>query len=313
MGTVGGHPHAWFGSGNFLGEWREAALRPQTWSPPVSPRSVCLKGRSSQARRAGYSVKGPQPPPLAQEAPAGQVGAWLHPAGLCSSSRPSPPQASLLLAQPCLSDLLPRDPLPGGPVSPSPFQSPRLLYAVPGGPSPWRPCTPLVSKATPLGKYSLGSLGTLGCPPAPALAQDTPLGRNKFGGLPGAWARLGAALLLLVVAFSLAARQLYTGADPTGSLGSAAPRPGGHPHHPGVYHHGAIVSPAGQSWGAAPGRGGPGALVPGHSPNSVFLAVATCSHLGRELLAAGGNVVDAGVGAALCLAVVHPHATGLGQ
>ncbi|XP_064438719.1 glutathione hydrolase 6 [Mirounga angustirostris] len=135
---------------------------------------------------------------------------------------------------------------------------------------------------------------------------------NKFGGLPGVWARLGAALLLLAVAFSLAARQLYTGGDPTASLGSAAARPGGHPHHPGVYHHSAIVSPAGQSWGAAPGRGGPGALAPGHSPNSVFLAVATCSHLGRELLAAGGNVVDAGVGGALCLAVVHPHATGLG-
>lgn len=47
--------------------------------------------------------------------------------------------------------------------------------------------------------------------------------------------------------------------------------------------------------------------------NSPFLAAATCSHLGQELLVAGGNVVDAGVGAALCLAVVHPHATGLGQ
>lgn len=49
------------------------------------------------------------------------------------------------------------------------------------------------------------------------------------------------------------------------------------------------------------------------SQDHVFLAVATCSHLGRELLIAGGNVVDAGVGAALCLAVVHPHTTGLGQ
>ncbi|XP_030873650.1 glutathione hydrolase 6 isoform X3 [Leptonychotes weddellii] len=73
---------------------------------------------------------------------------------------------------------------------------------------------------------------------------------NKFGGLPGVWARLGAALLLLAVAFSLAARQLYTGGDPAASLGSAAARPGGHPHHPGVYHHGAIVSPAGAMfWG----------------------------------------------------------------
>ncbi|XP_034503065.1 glutathione hydrolase 6 isoform X1 [Ailuropoda melanoleuca] len=110
-----------------------------------------------------------------------------------------------------------------------------------------------------------------------------PSGRSKFGGLPGAWARLVAALLLLAVGFSLAARQLYASGDGTGSQGSAAPRPGGHSHHPGVYHHGAIISPA-----------------------------ATCSHLGRELLVAGGNVVDVGVGAALCLAVVHPHATGLG-
>ncbi|XP_059005488.1 glutathione hydrolase 6 isoform X1 [Mustela lutreola] len=109
------------------------------------------------------------------------------------------------------------------------------------------------------------------------------LGRNEVGGLPGAWARLGAALLLLVTGFSLAARQLYIKSDPTGSQASAAPRPSGHSHPPGVYHHGAIISPA-----------------------------ATCSHLGRELLIAGGNVVDAGVGAALCLAVVHPHTTGLG-
>ncbi|XP_047562331.1 glutathione hydrolase 6 isoform X2 [Lutra lutra] len=106
---------------------------------------------------------------------------------------------------------------------------------------------------------------------------------NEVGRLPGAWARLGAALLLLVTGFSLAARQLYIRGDPTGSQGSAAPRPGGHSHAPGVYHHSAIISPA-----------------------------AMCSHLGRELLIAGGNVVDAGVGAALCLAVVHPHTTGLG-
>ncbi|XP_029784117.1 glutathione hydrolase 6 [Suricata suricatta] len=99
----------------------------------------------------------------------------------------------------------------------------------------------------------------------------------EAGRLPGAWARLLAALLLLAVGCSLAVRQLRA------SSSSAAPAPNGHSHHPGVYHHGAVVSPA-----------------------------ATCSHLGRELLVAGGNVVDAGVGAALCLAVVHPHATGLG-
>ncbi|XP_014688111.2 glutathione hydrolase 6 [Equus asinus] len=106
---------------------------------------------------------------------------------------------------------------------------------------------------------------------------------NEVGGLPGAWARLVAALLLLAVGFSLAVRQLHTQGGSTETLGSVAPPPSGHAHHPGVYHHGAIISPA-----------------------------ATCSHLGRELLVAGGNVVDAGVGAALCLAVVHPHATGLG-
>ncbi|XP_017367662.2 glutathione hydrolase 6 [Cebus imitator] len=106
---------------------------------------------------------------------------------------------------------------------------------------------------------------------------------NKAGGLPGTWARLVAALLLLAVGCSLALRQLQHQGSPTGSLGSAAPPPGGHSHGPGVYHHGAIISPTD-----------------------------TCSHLGRELLVAGGNVVDAGVGAALCLAVVHPHATGLG-
>ncbi|XP_062969068.1 glutathione hydrolase 6 isoform X1 [Cynocephalus volans] len=106
---------------------------------------------------------------------------------------------------------------------------------------------------------------------------------NRAGGLPGAWARLAAALLLLAVGCSMAVWQLQTRGSSTGSLGSGAPPPRGHSHRPGVYHHGAIISPA-----------------------------ATCTHVGQELLVAGGNVVDAGVGAALCLAVVHPHATGLG-
>ncbi|KAM5151382.1 glutathione hydrolase 6 isoform 2-T2 [Callospermophilus lateralis] len=107
---------------------------------------------------------------------------------------------------------------------------------------------------------------------------------NKVDGLPGAWARLVAALLLLAVSCSLAVRQLQRRGSLTGRFGSvAAPPASVHSHPTGVYHHGAIISPA-----------------------------ATCSHLGQELLAAGGNVVDAGVGASLCLAVVHPHATGLG-
>ncbi|XP_013219228.2 glutathione hydrolase 6 [Ictidomys tridecemlineatus] len=107
---------------------------------------------------------------------------------------------------------------------------------------------------------------------------------NKVDGLPGAWARLVAALLLLAVSCSLAVRQFQRRGSLTGRFGSvAAPPASVHSHPTGVYHHGAIISPA-----------------------------ATCSHLGQELLAAGGNVVDAGVGASLCLAVVHPHATGLG-
>lgn len=39
----------------------------------------------------------------------------------------------------------------------------------------------------------------------------------------------------------------------------------------------------------------------------------TCSRLGKDLLVAGGNVVDAGIAAALCLGLVHPHAGGLGE
>ncbi|XP_036988909.2 glutathione hydrolase 6 isoform X2 [Artibeus jamaicensis] len=106
---------------------------------------------------------------------------------------------------------------------------------------------------------------------------------KEVGARPGACAQLVVALLLLALGFSLAAWQLHARGSATETSGSVAPPPSGHSHRPGVYHHGAIISPA-----------------------------ATCSHLGQELLVAGGNVVDAGVGAALCLAVVHPHATGLG-
>ncbi|XP_028390305.1 glutathione hydrolase 6 isoform X1 [Phyllostomus discolor] len=119
--------------------------------------------------------------------------------------------------------------------------------------------------------------------PDPWKPQDSSRSWKEVGARPGAWAQLAVALLLLATGFSLATWQLHTRGSTTETLGSVAPPPSGHSHRPGVYHHGAIISPA-----------------------------ATCSHLGQELLVAGGNVVDAGVGAALCLAVVHPHATGLG-
>lgn len=74
------------------------------------------------------SVRGPKPaalskappPPLAQEAPAGQAGAWLHLAEPCSSSQPAHPRPPSCLAQPCLSSPPPRL-LPGCRVSPDPF------------------------------------------------------------------------------------------------------------------------------------------------------------------------------------------------
>uniref|UniRef100_A0A8I3MEX7 Gamma-glutamyltransferase 6 n=1 Tax=Canis lupus familiaris TaxID=9615 RepID=A0A8I3MEX7_CANLF len=150
-------------------------------------------------------------------------------------------------------------------------------------------------------------------PPTPTSAQDTCLGRRKVDRLPGAWARLVAALLLLAVGLSLAARQLHARGDPTGSPGSGAAPPSGHSHTPGVYHRGATISPAGQCREVlGKGRWGGGLAADPPHPTPSLPVAAMCSHLGRELLAAGGNVVDAGVGAALCLAVVHPHATGLG-
>ncbi|XP_069857494.1 glutathione hydrolase 6 isoform X1 [Dipodomys merriami] len=111
--------------------------------------------------------------------------------------------------------------------------------------------------------------------------QDIP--ENKAGGLPSVWARIGAALVLLAVSCFLAVRQLQSQGHSAESVGSVATPVSSHTHPPGVFHHSAIISPA-----------------------------ATCSHMGRELLVAGGNVVDAGIGAALCLAVIHPHLTGLG-
>uniref|UniRef100_A0A8C6W6L8 Gamma-glutamyltransferase 6 n=1 Tax=Nannospalax galili TaxID=1026970 RepID=A0A8C6W6L8_NANGA len=83
---------------------------------------------------------------------------------------------------------------------------------------------------------------------SPRRPQDTP--RNKVGWLPGAWARLLGGLLLLTVSCSLAVRQLYSRDNPEGSLGSVSPPVSRHSHRPGVYHHGAIISPSGAMfWG----------------------------------------------------------------
>ncbi|XP_007498841.2 glutathione hydrolase 6 [Monodelphis domestica] len=105
-----------------------------------------------------------------------------------------------------------------------------------------------------------------------------------------AWARILSGLLLLGLSSYLAARQLQarrvsdrgqeTATPEIQSLGQDT---SGHHHGPGVYPHGVVISGSD-----------------------------TCSILGRNLLLDGGNVVDAGVATALCLALVHPHETGLG-
>ncbi|CAM5112376.1 unnamed protein product [Eretmochelys imbricata] len=113
-------------------------------------------------------------------------------------------------------------------------------------------------------------------------------------------ARISAALVLLALALALAFSQMTSGGssrlggtqahrqgDGAGQMG-AQEEPGdipsaAHMHAPGVYHHAALITSS-----------------------------KTCSRLGKDLLVAGGNVVDAGIAAALCLGLVHPHAGGLG-
>lgn len=56
-----------------------------------------------------------------------------------------------------------------------------------------------------------------------------------------------------------------------------------HTHEHGVYHHATVLT-----------------------------ASDVCSKAGKDILTAGGNIVDAGVAALLCLCVVHPHAAGIG-
>uniref|UniRef100_A0A8D2D2R8 Gamma-glutamyltransferase 6 n=1 Tax=Sciurus vulgaris TaxID=55149 RepID=A0A8D2D2R8_SCIVU len=144
---------------------------------------------------------------------------------------------------------------------------------------------------------------------------------NKVGGLPGAWARLVAALLLLAVSCSLAVRQLQHRGSLTGKLASMAPPASVHSHPTGVYHHGAIISPAGAMfWGLfhnnssanataltsgpaqilAPGLGLPTALPALHLLHAHFGHL-PWSHLlmGPTMLAQEGFLVDASLARAL--------------
>ncbi|XP_003277900.1 glutathione hydrolase 6 isoform X3 [Nomascus leucogenys] len=176
--------------------------------------------------------------------------------------------------------------------------------------------------------------------PNPWRHQDS--SRNKAGGLPGTWARVVAALLLLAVGCSLAVRQLQNQGSPTGSLGSVAPPPGGHSHSPGVYHHGAIISPAGAMfWGLfhdsssgnstaltsgpaqtlAPGLGLPAALPTLHLLHARFGRLPWPRLLvGPTMLAQEGFLVDTPLARALaargaeglCPLLCHADGTPLG-
>ncbi|XP_008067278.1 gamma-glutamyltransferase 6 isoform X2 [Carlito syrichta] len=176
--------------------------------------------------------------------------------------------------------------------------------------------------------------------PDPWRPQDS--SRNKAGGLPGAWAHLVAALLLLAVGTSLAVWQLHARGGSTGGLGSTAPPPRGHSHHPGVYHHGAIISPAGAMfWGLfhnsssgnstaltsgpaqtlAPGLGLPAALPTLHLLHARFGHL-PWPHLlgGPTTLAQEGFLVDTALARALaaqgteglCPLLCHTDGTPLG-
>ncbi|TFJ96898.1 alpha-2-macroglobulin-like protein 1 [Platysternon megacephalum] len=113
-------------------------------------------------------------------------------------------------------------------------------------------------------------------------------------------ARISSALVLLALALALAFYQMTSGGSSrlggaqvhrqdggAGQMGTQE-EPGdspsmAHTHARGVYHHAALITSS-----------------------------KTCSRLGKDVLVAGGNVVDAGIAAALCLGLVHPHAGGLG-
>nr|XP_004672465.2 glutathione hydrolase 6 isoform X2 [Jaculus jaculus] len=154
----------------------------------------------------------------------------------------------------------------------------------------------------------------------PRRSQDAP--GNTVGGLPGAWARLLAGLLLLAVSCFLAARQLHSRDSSAGSFrGAVTPPASRHSHRPGVYHHGAIISPSGAMfWGLfynsssgnstaltagpaqslAPGLGLPTALPALHLLHAHFGSL-PWSHLlvDPAMLAQEGFIVDEPLASAL--------------
>lgn len=108
------------------------------------------------------------------------------------------------------------------------------------------------------------------------LARDIPLYRNKAGSLPGAWAQLVAALLLVAVGFSLAVRQLRR-AVPLQEPWALGPlQPVGTPT--GLACTTAAASSALQV--SARSSSGEGWSHGPQSQDRPFLAAAMCSHLG---------------------------------
>ncbi|XP_067884865.1 glutathione hydrolase 6 [Heterodontus francisci] len=105
-------------------------------------------------------------------------------------------------------------------------------------------------------------------------------------------ARITASMVLLSVGLYFGFHVLKYGSLEAPEKGNSAKDGQGHHYHGdkvahhhqhGVYHHAAVITDS-----------------------------EICSSFAKEILTEGGNAVDAGVAAMLCLGVVHPHSTGIG-